>query len=444
MKVQQIRIRNVMGLEELEFEPGKLTVVSGKNGRGKTSTLEALKAALGGGHDGTLLRNGAESGEVVLILDDGIEITKKIRAHKSDLDVRHPELGAVGRPQTWLNGIADALAFNPVAFLTAPAKKRGEWLLEAVPIDAEKVADAVAEAVGDVAGIQAAEVKGHGLEVIERVRRRIYDTRTGANGEAKKARATATQLAAGLPSEKLDAAALEAIIAEEEAVLANLRAKRAHDETEIRSEAEVAVDKMRAEYEGRLDELRRQIAALEQERSERIQATRDIATRKIAALNEPFRDASAAAEASIATARARLDEVKRAEHTRSVVEQMKQEAADAEVRSAALTAALGRLDELKADLLATLPLPEGVEVKEGEVYVKGVPFDRVNRAEQVGVAMAVAKMRAGKLGLVVMDGLECLDADTFEAFRAWAERSEGLQLVVTRVSDQPLAVEVLA
>ena len=75
MKVTSISIENVMGVERLAFAPGVLTLVEGRNGAGKTSILEAVRSALRGGHDPSLLRAGAERGSVRLVVEDGTVIT---------------------------------------------------------------------------------------------------------------------------------------------------------------------------------------------------------------------------------------------------------------------------------------------------------------------------------------------------------------------------------
>ena len=77
-KIAKIRINNILGIDELEFDAGQFNQISGPNGTGKTSVLEAIKATLRGGHDATLLRTGAEKGETVLVLDDGTEIAKRV------------------------------------------------------------------------------------------------------------------------------------------------------------------------------------------------------------------------------------------------------------------------------------------------------------------------------------------------------------------------------
>src|SRR5690606_21563035 len=128
-------------------------------------------------------------------------------------------------------------------------------------------------------------------------------------------------------------------------------------------------------------------------------------------------------------------------NTRKVVEQMESEVATLEERSRKLTEALGRLDALKLGPLQKLPIP-GLEVRDGDIYRDGVPFDRLNRAQQVQIAIDVARLRAGRLGLVCVDGLECLDRETFEAFCEQAAASD-LQLIVSRVTEGELEVRTV-
>ncbi|CAH1654942.1 Exonuclease SbcC [Hyphomicrobiales bacterium] len=61
MKIHHIRISNILGVDQLEFEAGQFNEISGQNGTGKTSVLEAIKSVTQTGHDATLLRKGAEN-----------------------------------------------------------------------------------------------------------------------------------------------------------------------------------------------------------------------------------------------------------------------------------------------------------------------------------------------------------------------------------------------
>jgi len=107
------------------------------------------------------------------------------------------------------------------------------------------------------------------------------------------------------------------------------------------------------------------------------------------------------------------------------------------------TAALADIDAYKNDLLAKLPIPGLVVGEDGDIFRNGVQFDCLNTAQQVDIAVEIAKLRSGELGVVCVDRLECLDAPTMEAFRDAAIAS-GLQMFVTRVEDHPVTIEVYA
>ncbi|HEU4589872.1 MAG TPA: hypothetical protein VFS13_03100, partial [Steroidobacteraceae bacterium] len=125
--------------------------------------------------------------------------------------------------------------------------------------------------------------------------------------------------------------------------------------------------------------------------------------------------------------------------TRETIARLVRELEELKQDSQARTEALEALDAYKAELLASLPIP-GLEVIEGKLFRHGIPFDRLNTQQQVEIAVEIAKLRAGELGLICVDGLELLDPEHYEAFRESAKES-GLQLIVSRVSDGPLAVQ---
>jgi len=103
MRITGIEIENILGIKELEFNPGQVTEISGKNGSGKTSILEAIKGALKGGHDATLLKAGETQGGVVLVLDNGFRINKTITSKGSELELTDENGEIQKTPQTVIN-----------------------------------------------------------------------------------------------------------------------------------------------------------------------------------------------------------------------------------------------------------------------------------------------------------------------------------------------------
>jgi thymidine kinase len=77
---------------------------------------------------------------------------------------------------------------------------------------------------------------------------------------------------------------------------------------------------------------------------------------------------------------------------------------------------------------------------DGEVYRKGVPFDRLNTAQRVGIAFEIAKLRAGELKAVCLDGCELLDEEHLKELERNADES-GIQVFITRVTGKEFAVE---
>lgn len=433
LKVAHVRISNILGIEELEFAPGGFTEVTGGNGAGKTSTIEALRAALKGGHDGTLLRHGAEKGEIVLVLDDGTQIKKAITADKTDVKVLRDEK-LLSRPAEAIKALHDVLSVNPVEFLRAPEKSRVDALLQVMPIRADH--DRVEQIVQRTLDERTARLDG--INMIEAVKKDVFDDRTGINRAARDKEGTVNQLRATLPDVVADAPVTDA------GLLAKL------DEIDGERDAEVKRigDKLaglKAASEERVAGMRASIAEIERHIQAEQTAFAEIKS-KAASAEADARATHAEKRAGVEAQVKQIEEAQKAaarfEQTRETIARMGDELERLKADSLARTAALEALDAYKAELLASLPIP-GLEVIEGKLYRHGIPFDRLNTSQQVEIAVEIAKLRAGELGLICVDGLELLDAEHYDAFRLHAEAS-GLQMIVSRVGEGPLRVGVAA
>jgi len=423
IRVSKIKISNILGIDELEFEPGGFTEVSGRNGQGKTSVLEAMRSVVRGGHDGTLLRNGADEGEVVLILDNGMTITERVTPKKTDRAVERDGMQSKS-PSATIKALADLLSVNPIDFLRASKKDRVNVLLEAMPmpVDLAKLAE--------VSGTDTAWLEGHGhaLDAIADLNKQIYDERTGVNRAAKEKAATVKQLTDTLPeeTESVDADGLAALRDQ-------LREMEARRDQELQR-VETKLGDLRQQHEEKMEELRRQ---MDVEREAFAEMERRAGQQKQKTVEAFHRDRAGVTE-QITAAEAVQGQLARAEQTRETIAAMQSDVDALTSDSEAKTAAISALDAYKAELLSSLPIP-GVEVRDGEIFRAGVPFDRLNTASQVQIAVEVAKLRAGKLGLVCVDGIELLDTGAYEEFKKQALESD-LQMVVARVSDDDFSV----
>lgn len=430
MRLARLKIRNILGIEDLEIDDvGSVTEITGGNGAGKSSVLEAVKAILSGGHDATLLRKGAEEGEAVLVLEDGTEIEKRVTAAGSKLNVRHPQFGRITAPQTWVNGLFDAVALDPAAFLAADGTGRVKLIMEAWPVEITR--EQLQDAVGECYTLPQVDFARHALHAIAQARSLAYDERTGVNRVAKEKATTASQLAAELPDDT-----------ESDEDLARRLSELQQEYGVLEGTLRTGLDEVRTGLDAAKDEARREAAEairrIEAERDATIEAAEEKAEAKAAALRAEVGPKLQQAKSTIDALEERRRHAAAHARTRETVERLRAEAEAAQAQATDLTAAIERLDMLREQSASEIPV-EGLEIVDGEVHLGGIPFPRLNHAKQIEVAVALAAQRASDLGIVCVDGLESLDPDAWPALIETIEAA-GLQAFVTRVTSGPLAV----
>ncbi len=415
MKIQHIKISNILGIEHFEFSPAGFTAITGPNGAGKSSILEAIKSATQQGHDATLLRKGSDQGEVVLVLDDGTEIQERVSATRTTRDVVR-DGKKITQPGNVIKALTDVLSVNPVEFLTARKQDRVKVLLEAMPIELD-----VAK-LSEISGIPVQVAPGiHALHTIEIVRQQVYDDRTGTNRAVKEKDATINQLRAAMPE------APEGVTGDESELEAKLAAANEALTLE-KQRIDTKLAGLRAESEAKIAALRQQI---EDEKAAFAQIEVKAGAQRTRVLEKYHADA-APINAALSGLRANRDAAAKRKVTAETIEKMRQELTELEGDAKRQTAALEAIDKYKSDLLAALPIP-GVEVRDGEVYRDGIPFDRLNTAQRVGIAFEIAKLRAGELAIVCLDGMELLDDDSLAEMQRRAAEDD-LQVFLTRVN----------
>lgn len=435
--IARIKINNIMGIEELEFAPGGFNTIRGKNGASKSSILESIKAALGSGHDATLLRAGAEKGEIVLVLDDQTEIRRRVSEKSSTTDIVQNGK-KLGRPAENLKSWIDTLSVNPVEFLTARKQDRVKVLLETMPI---KIDPARLTAIS---GIRCSEADGElGLAIIDSIRTQVFNDRTGTNRAVKEKEATINQMRQAMPepvggiegSEEDLRSQLAQADAERDTELKRIEDKlggiKKDNQTKIdaiRAEAQAAIDKIKADAVAQVEAITKTEREIEIKAGGQREITIKRHTDKVGPINTAL--------ASIVNNR---ENHARREQALAMVEQMEAELEELVKDATRQTDSISNIDAYKLELLNALPIA-GIEVKDGEIYRDGVQFDRLNTSQRVGIAVDIAKLRAGSLGIVCLDGLELMDSEHFEELRRQTEEA-GLQVFVTRVTDEELTVD---
>lgn len=457
MQIAKVKISNILGIEEFSFSAGKLNLVKGANGEGKSSLLSALVGALGSGSQAKLLRNGTDKGEIVLLFEEGIKFRAKVSEKGIEREAWDKDNIPIPRIQTWLRERFDAVAFNPVKFLRGTPAERLEWLLTITPLhlSAAKLKEACPEAELLASSIdREGEIKDP-LKVIAALDTQMRERRTLVGREAKKKKGFADELEGTLPggsvgedSSKLLAdirqqynevlsarQVLEKKIDVAEAGLLNKASMLlAVKESELKTQAQAAIDRISAQLISDLSAARE---AAEVDRQSIRDEAKGARKDQLGALQTQ--------ENLLATEVSRLQEVVKQQEksttTRALLKQARTEADEHKGRYEALSASIEKLEEVRTGLFAEMPIT-GLEVKDGAILVDGIDYETLNGANQVRVAFQLAKA-ASPGGLVALDGgLSELDDKHRRYFEEWAEKS-GLQFFLSEVAPDgtPLTVE---
>lgn len=251
---KRIIIRDYRGIKELDTAIGTSgAVATGECGRGKTSFLNAFRAALDGRDVGSdAIRHGEDKAEIFVDLGE-ITAKRKISQSGQTLQVRKGEFEAK-KPQTMLAELVGTV-LDPLDLLTLNAKQRRKKVLEALPItvDVETMRQWWLKCPDDY------DCSGHGLEVVERTREKFYAMRTEANKALKDAKATADRAReaeqkaiADAPQDAPDVASLESAHAKAKAVVAELvvRGNESRWAEERTSETRRKITELRSQAEG--------------------------------------------------------------------------------------------------------------------------------------------------------------------------------------------------
>ncbi len=492
LRVTAITIRDVLGARELALEPGRITRLEGRNASLKTTVLQAVQAALGRGSLAKLARidaTGAETEPEVVLAIEGDGEAYRVERTADAVRVRRrvgdtAGLEDIPRPQEFLTGLVDTTAANPVRFLTAADKDRVMLLLDALPLKLDR-AQLLAEMGLEAGELSTVPAGLHPLEELGLVRDAVFRTRTGVNRDAKGKAAAAEQTRRNAPARppedvSAEAARLEAStsllaieLAREEAeaearergAIAEAEATARLEEERVSGEFKVEAAKLRRAHETLAAEIRaeaeRRIAedlvqvesAIEARRQtdeevlDRAAALAEEASHKAREVRARARQATEerrvklqADRERLASLRAQVEASAKARALLAQADQFDREAEQLEAEGARLTAALDALDAHRRRLAEDLPIA-GLTIENGTIKVNSIPFDQVNTAERVKIAVQVATLRAKaqRLPLVFIDGAEALDAEHFQHLVAEL-KAAGVQAFLAAVREHDLQV----
>lgn len=369
IKINTFEIENVKRVKAVAYEPSAdgLTIIGGKNGQGKTSVLDSIAWALGGGkfEPSSPYREGSTiPPHLRVVLSNGIIVERK--GKNSALKVIDPSGNKAG--QALLDKFVDQLALNLPKFMNANNKEKADALLRIIGV-------------------------GDELYRLEDEEKRLYNERhyIGQIKERKQKYAEELEEYPGVPEEPVSVAEL---IRQQQEILA-----RNGENERIRQQRA----RIESEYINAREALQRaQLAFEEAERryNTSVKSAEELIDESTEELERNIRDI----EALNVKIRANLDKSKAEDEAKMYSDQYID-----------LTIKIEKVREKRMALLDNADLPlEGLSAEDKELTYKGYKWDNMSGSEQLKVATAIVRKLNPNCGFVLMDKLEQMDLDTLK------------------------------
>lgn len=418
MKIVELRASNIKRLRAVEIKPsGDVVVLTGKNGAGKSSVLDAIAYALAGksAHCPEPVRRGSKRAEVICDLGE-IEVRRTFSAKGGTTLTVTSKGEVVMSPQRVLAALVGRLTFDPLAFSRMSTREQAESLRELIGLDTKDL-----DEQREAAYIQRTECN-----------RRLKELEARLRGAPQHPDAPEDEVSTGELLGKLEAARST-----------NERNQAIRDELE---ELEAALDEARSDVSDTEKEIERLEQKLQDERENLaaqrcrvVEAEGEIETqrKKIAELEDvdvaPIKGEIAGAD----------------ELNRKVREQRAYlEIVDARGRelskSRSLTELIDSIDEQKEQRLREAKFPvDGLSFNDqGEVVFSGLPFEQASQAEQLRVSVAMGIAANPELRILLIRDGSLLDSEGMELVARMAAEHDA-QLWIERVEqDQRGAVVI--
>ncbi|MGL5150164.1 MAG: hypothetical protein ACRC7N_06230 [Clostridium sp.] len=195
-KISKIMISEYLGIEELNLEPEKIHIFKGPKGIGKSSIIESIeKAFRNKNRRSEIIRDGAEEAKIFVRLDNGLEVTRKIRRDKQDtLKIRKDNEG-VSQTEKFLRSLCNDIQFNPIDWIRMNKKEQTEHLLSLIKV--EWTMDNIKTWFGEIP--KDIDYDKHILTIIKDIQLHYYKTREEVNRGIKEVKASIDSLYSGLP-----------------------------------------------------------------------------------------------------------------------------------------------------------------------------------------------------------------------------------------------------
>lgn len=467
LKIVKLKIRNLFGIREYEAG-GESVELSGKNGVGKSSVIDAIKYALTNKSDRKyIVRNGETEGEVLIETDSGLRINRKARTNQADYKSVKNNGVEVGSPETFLKDIFTELQLNPVEFMSMTEKQQNAIILDMIEYDWDM--NKIREWFGEIpAWVSYDQNILCVLNDIQSENGEYFKDRQDINREIRNKKAFVEEIAATIPAgyslEKWENASageiyqkIERIRKENEEIR---KAKSLLDErdSKVRKfEADREINKAalttefgnrKAQIDKDIVQLQEQIKALETERAGLDERLAD----KLAIIEQEYKANVAKYDAEVESYKDYRDKevedvselVSQAEEIEKMkshineyrrMQDLQENIEDLTEQSQTLTNRIEKARTLPGEILADCKIPiAGLTVKDGTPLINGLPISNLSDGEKLDLCIDVAIQNPKGLQIILIDGVERLSTEWKNRLYAKC-KEKGLQFIATRTTD---------
>lgn len=200
MKIKSIKIKNFIGIKEFNYNPsGKLNILKGKTGGGKSSVLEAIEKAFSNtGRRTELIRHGEEEAIIYIETDTGLEIDRKLRDGKADYFKLRQQGEGIKSTESELRKFIKGDVFRPLDFINLTVKEQTNIILAMIKMDytAEEITQWFLNDEEVLSGINTDK---HMLQILKDIENKFYKQREEVNREIKSLEIQVKNIENGLP-----------------------------------------------------------------------------------------------------------------------------------------------------------------------------------------------------------------------------------------------------
>lgn len=467
MKITKLKIKNLFGISEYESN-GKSVELSGENGVGKTSVIDAIRYALTNKSDRDyIVKNGETEGEIIIETDTGLSIRRKPRTNQTDFKSIKRNGAEVGSPETFLKDIFTELQLSPVEFMSMDKKEQNRIILNMIEFDWDM--NWIREQFGEIP--EDVNYDQNILSVLNEIQADsgyYYKKRQDLSREKRNKRSFIEEIGDSLPAgycaERWESENLSLLYKEIETLRVEneniekaqlLSENRTNKVRKFEADREIALASLDREMDARLNSINKdivklteQIKSLEKER----ETIADKKSDKKELIGQKYKADIAKYDAEVGEYEAYIDrepkdltdltekaalveEMKSHVNEYRRMEGMQKEVDQLQEETNALTTKIEKARELPGEILATATIPvSNLTVENGIPLINGLPISNLSEGEKLDLCIDVAIQNPKGLQIILIDGMEKLSTKLREQLYKKC-KDKGLQFIATRTTD---------